>query len=80
MWGQHGPPRNRGSLVSHHKPVRTDLSQVLNLVLRTSVSITGYFLILSSVKLPPVKTAAFQEKLVNDSQTLPVLTCCLTQE
>lgn len=27
-----------------------------------------------------MKTAAFQEKLVNDSQTLPVLTCCLTQE
>lgn len=60
--------------------VGTDLSQVLNLVLRTTVRVSGYFLILSSVKLHPLKTAAFQEKLVNDSQTLPVLTCCLTQE
>ena len=80
MWGQRGLSRCRETWVGLHDLVRTDLSRVLNLALMTSARVTGYFLILSSVKLSLVKMAAFQKNLVNDSQTFPVLTCCLTQE
>lgn len=47
-------PRGRGSWVSHQDPVKADLNQVLNLFFKGIC----YFLILSSVKLPLVKTAA----------------------
>lgn len=76
-WPNPGP---WGSLVSKRGLVRMNLCWVRHFVLKTSAKETGYFLNPFSVYEPSADTAAFQEEQVNDSQTLPVLTCCLTQE
>lgn len=69
-----------GSLVSKRGLVMMDLCWVPHFVLKTSAKETGYFLSPFSVYKLSADIAAFQEQRVNDSQTLPVLTCCLTQE